>query len=541
MDAMRSPQQNPVLALWGRSGVRWLAGYALVLVCGVALVYYWRVAYGFAMLGPGIATAVVCTAFSVVYWAVFLCAHFLGQKLWLKTLCMVVLAGLCFGAANPPLQAPDETGHFLRAYSLGTGHFTFEEGEDFPADVDALCEAFPGFYNRELIEPGKMTMAEGFARYEQLKSSGGAQPASTLVQQFLGYIPQALGVAAGRLAGADALVCMYLARLANLLCYAALCGMAVYMAGRFLPILVALELCPVSLFMAASCSSDALFLGAIWLVAGACLSPVASRKRTAALVAGFAAAFAIKVTAAGLLPLLWLRPAPQKPLRLGPRGRALPRWAGPLVLAGGCLVAALALYQGLTFYSAAFSNITALYPDPSIRPADQLLFILQNIPRYLAVFCYSMYRDKWNLFSMGGFGWMDMTVSFVSYFSPLVLLFSAGLCALEGAREKLRTAVILFLTALLMYGGTYTGMYLTSTPYQLPEINGVQTRYLLGAFFAVLVLAAMLLGRTMALQNLRPGTPQKTPPAWRMLHLAFVYAVVCAVLLFQNYYIGIEG
>ena len=48
------------------------------------------------------------------------------------------------------------------------------------------------------------------------------------------------------------------------------------------------------------------------------------------------------------------------------------------------------------------------------------------------------------------------------------------------------------LTALLMYGATYTGLYLTSTPYQLPEINGVQTRYLLAAFFALLVLAAML-------------------------------------------------
>ncbi len=539
---MESPQKgqvNPLLALWGCSGVRWALGYMLVLACGVGLVYYWRVAYGFSMLSPAAATAAVCLAFSGVYGAVFLCAKFLPQKLWLKVMCLVVIAGVCFAAANPPLQAPDETGHFLRAYSLGSGHFTFEAGEDFPADVDALCEAFPGFYNRELIEPGLATMADGFTRYEQLKASGAAAPASTLVQQFLGYIPQALGVAAGRLAGADALACMYLARLANLLCYAALCGMALYMAGRFLPILAALMLCPVSLFMAASCSSDGLFLGAIWLVVGACLSPVATPKRTAALAAGFAAAFAIKVTAVGLLPLLWLRPAPPKPLRLG--RRALRPWQHTALTAAGCLAAALVLYEVLSLYSARFSTITALYPDPAIQPLAQLVFILQNIPRYAAVLCYSMYRDKWNLFSMGGFGWMDMTVSFVSYFSPLVLLFSAGLSALEGARETLRTGVVMALTALLLYGGTYTGMYLTSTPYQLPEINGVQTRYLLAAFFAVLVLAAMALGRTMALQNLRPGPPQKTPPAWRMAHLAFVYGVICAVFLFQNYYIGIEG
>ena len=131
------------------------------------------------------ATAAVCLAFTGVYGAVFLCAKFLPQKLWLKVMCLVVIAGVCFAAANPPLQAPDETGHFLRAYSLGSGHFTFEAGEDFPADVDALCEAFPGFYNRELIEPGLATMADGFTRYEQLKASGAAAPASTLVQQFL--------------------------------------------------------------------------------------------------------------------------------------------------------------------------------------------------------------------------------------------------------------------------------------------------------------------------------------------------------------------
>lgn len=531
-------------ALWGRAWVRWILGYVLVLACGVGLVYYWRVAYGFSALGPGAATAVVCVAFSAVYWAVFLCAHFVRQKLWLKAACLVVLGGLCFGAANPPLQAPDETGHYLRAYALGSGHFTFRQDEDFPADVDALCEAFPGFYNRELIEPGLATMAEGFTRYENLKASGAAAPASTLVQQFFGYIPQAAGVAAGRLFGADALWCMYLARLANLLCYAALCGMAVYLAGRFLPILLALMLCPISLFMAASCSSDGIFLGATWLFVGACLSPAVTKKRTAALLAGFAAMFAIKPTAVALLPLIWLRPAP--PRLLGRKGRRtdhkpLAPWVGHAATAAACLAVAVALFAALSAYSEWAKDYTPVYEDSAIRPVPQLLFILQNIPRYLAVWCYSMYRDKWNLFAMGGFGWMDMTVSFVSYFSPLVLLFSAALSALEGAREKLRTAWVMGLTALLMYGATYTGLYLTSTPYQLPEINGVQTRYLLAAFFALLVLAAMLLGRTMALQDLRPGKPQKTPPAWRMMHLSFVFAVVCAVFLFQNYYIGIEG
>ena len=61
---------------------------------------------------------------------------------------------------------------------------------------------------------------------------------------------------------------------------------------------------------------------------------------------------------------------------------------------------------------------------------------------------------------------------------------------------------------------------------------------LLGALFALFALASMLMGRTMALQNLRPGLPQKTPPAWRVLHYGFCFALVSALLLFQAYYIG---
>lgn len=355
------------------------------------------------------------------------------------------------------------------------------------------------------------------------------------MQQAVAYLPQAAGVAVGRLLGGDALVCMYLARAFNLLFYAAACGAALYMAGRFKAILVALMLCPVSLFMAASCSADSMFLGLTWAFIGACLSPVVTKKRMAALALSFGAIFYIKFTALALLPLVFLLPWDARPGRLSHGSRL----RGGALCAGLCAVSAAALYALQTAYVSLASNYRGLaYADPGIRPADQMAFIFSNIPRYIAVFCYSLYRDKANLFSIGVFGWMDMIVPFVSYFSPVVLLFAAGFSALEGAREPRRTGWLMVLCALLLYGFTYTGMYLTSTPYTLPEINGVQTRYLLGAFFALLVLAAMCMGRTMALQELREGAPQKTPPAWRMLHIAFCYAVVCALLLFQSYYIG---
>ena len=239
---------------------------------------------------------------------------------------------------------------------------------------------------------------------------------------------------------------------------------------------------------------------------------------------------------AALLPLLLLLPFEQKP-RKGKKAlsAAAQRW-GVLAV---CLAAGVIIYALLTGYTALASNYGRVpSADTGVDPGRQLAFVFSNLPRYLAVLLYSVYRDKANLFTIGNFGWMDMTVPFVSYFAPLFLLFASGVSALEGAREKLRTAWVFLATAVLMYGFTYTGMYLTSTPVSLPEINGVQTRYLLGALFALFALASMLMGRTMALQNLRPGLPQKTPPAWRVLHYGFCFALVSALLLFQAYYIG---
>lgn len=218
---------------------------------------------------------------------------------------------------------------------------------------------------------------------------------------------------------------------------------------------------------------------------GFCFSDRLSRGQVAALAVSFGLMVFAKYTPVAMLPLVALIPQPEG-LRAGRGKTARSRW----LVAAACLAGAALVYALLTAYTGFASNYGALpYADTGVRPGEQLRFILSNPPRYLAVFLYSLYRDKANLSMLGNFGWMDMNVPFVSVFSPLVLLFSAGMSALEGAREKPRTGWACALTAALLYAFTYAGMYLTSTPVSLPEINGVQSRYLLGAFFALLVLA----------------------------------------------------
>ncbi|MBD5094570.1 MAG: DUF2142 domain-containing protein [Subdoligranulum sp.] len=524
--------------LWEKSWVRWLCGYPVVLFCGAALVYYWRVIYALGEDAPGSAvwlTGAVCGIFSLVYLLVLLCAHFLRQDLALKTAVLAALAGLFFVFANPPLQAPDESEHFLRAYSIGSGNFLFNQQEDYPDDVDLLMR----YFNGAIAHTQEGGLAAGYRRYAQDVAAGAtAWNASTRVQQLIPYLPQAVGVAVGRLLGADAMACMYLARITNLLAYAAMCGAAIWFAGRFTAVLIAVMMCPITLFIVGSCSSDSMFLGLIWIFIGICLSDAVTPKRLVVLVLCFGITFYAKNTTIALLPLLALPPlwenvhigrAGKKPLSpAARRGLVL-----GIVLAGGLLA-----FQLLNGYTALASNYGSFeYFDPNIDPAAQVRFIFSNLPRYAAVFCYTLYRDGFCLFSMGAFGQLDVKIELINMVSPLVLLFAAGCSALEGACAPRKTGWAMGASAVLLYAFTYTGMYLTCTPVTLPEINGVQARYLLPAFFALLVLAAILMGRTMALQELRAGKLQKTPPAWRVLHLSFLWALVSAVLLFQRYYI----
>ncbi len=535
---MMSKFSQKCARLWEKSWVRWLCGYPAVLVCGVALIYYWRVVYQLGLDTPGSAlslTAAACGVFSAVYLLVFLGARFLRQELAVKTAALIALAGLFFVLVNPPLQAPDENEHFLRAYSIGSGNFQFDQREDYPDDVDLLIK----YFNGPVAHTQEGGLAGGYSRYASDVTEGAAaENASTKVQQLVPYLPQAAGVAAGRLFGADAMTCMYLARIANLLAYAALCGAAVYFAARLRAVLIAVMMCPIALFIAGSCSSDGVFLGLVWLFIGLCLSDRITLRRAVTLAVCFGVTFHAKSTVLALLPLLAL--LPKWEWRLKDKGEertvVIQRRFIPIIVLGGGLL----LYLLLNQYTALASNYGAFaYFDPNIDPAAQTRFIFSNLPRYAAVVCYTLYRDAFCVFSMGSFGWLDVKIDLVNWASPLLLLFAAACSAREGAREPKKTGWAMGAMAALIYAFTYTGMYLTCTPVTLPEINGVQARYLLPAFFALLVLAAMLIGRTMRLQDLRPGEPQKTPPAWRVLHLSFLWAAVSALLLFQRYYIEV--
>ena len=128
-----------------RRAALWALCTALAVLCAVAVTYYWRVFYAYTAV-PAVPLALCAAALAlcgaVAVWAcVYLCRSFAA-----RAALAILLCGALFCFANPPMQTPDESTHFLRANAISMGRFDFDYDRPYPADVNALIEAFPGSY-----------------------------------------------------------------------------------------------------------------------------------------------------------------------------------------------------------------------------------------------------------------------------------------------------------------------------------------------------------------------------------------------------------
>lgn len=525
---------------------------AAALAAAVGFMYYWRVVYYLDNRGvPALllygAAAVFVLAAALAVWA--------GLKLGsfdAKAALAIFLCGALFCFADPPLQVPDETAHFLRSYSLSQGRFTFDHDRLYPDDVAKLVESFPGAWvashtsqGLEYTEDGEErsyttagyalkqrgedgrveSIADGFAAYFD------GQPAKEEVGEpyffmTLSMLPQALGILVARLLGFKALGCLYAARLANLAAYAALCWLALKNCKRYKPVFTAFMLLPLSLYMAASVSYDATLLGFYYLVASFyCKDEILDRD-----IAVFIVAFLMMNLAKPYINLLWV----VLPLVL-PRSAwktRVKKWQ----LAVGCLVGGLALGKLFDWYGTAF-RFNYPYVGRQIEGAaevPQLLGILANPFRYASVLLGSFYENDFFLGQLGLFGALDLEVPFISLVSPLVLLFAAALSVHEKSSLKPMPAFGLGALSIVYMAGAATAMYITSTPVGMIRIIGLQARYFLPAFLMLFVLVAALLSHV-----LEPRLASGQAKAQRVaLGVSAVFGALGAVLLFQHYFIG---
>ena len=97
---------------------RWAFVLAVCASLGVVVSYYWRVFYGLDARGVSAAGVTgLCVGLAVLAGAAALALRRVRDFAKKGAAC-ILLCGVLFAFANPPMQTPDETDHYLRTYAI---------------------------------------------------------------------------------------------------------------------------------------------------------------------------------------------------------------------------------------------------------------------------------------------------------------------------------------------------------------------------------------------------------------------------------------
>ncbi|WP_295473686.1 DUF2142 domain-containing protein [uncultured Subdoligranulum sp.] len=536
-----------------RAVLVWGLALAAAALAGLVWSYCWRVFFYLDSRCPALWSTAGCVGFCLLaVGAVALVRRLPGFAA--RGAACILLCGVLFAFANPPLQTPDETDHYLRTYAISLGRFDFDYDRTYPEDVARLVEAFPGAWVNAHTSVGIGTdpdtgedkpydtagyalkqigsdgaiqsVADSFAAY----FSGGEEspeplhePVSFLILPFL---PGAAGMALVRLLGGGALACLYAGRLGNLLAYTLLCGAALHLARRYRPVLLCVMLLPLSLFMGASLSYDATLLACYYLMLALLSRPVWTTRTAAA----YAAACVFVNVAKPYLNLLWAL----LPLVLlaadawRARGR---RWLWSAAMAAGALAATL----GVETYGRLLRRnypVIARQGGQAVDGMAQLLFVLHNPLRTLATFWGTLYENEGFVGQLGIFGWKDLPIPLLNLLGPVALGLAVLLASAQPAGLGRRRALGLGGFGAVYAAGAMAAMYITYTPVAMVRIVGLQARYFLPVFLALALVAVAPLRRLLAPQLPLPRAERLAVP------LFAGHALLGAVLLFQHYFVG---
>jgi uncharacterized membrane protein len=341
-----------------------------------------------------------------------------------------LILGLVFGIAMllivPPFQVPDERNLFLRAYQISEAQFvpTWQNnvgGGMLPLSLDQVWKPFQDVRNnlnitsrRAIIDALGVPLRPDLRGYYALANCSSYSPVV--------FLPQAAGIALGRLLRWPPLVLMYLGRLANLSVWIGLGYLALRIAPGFGRMLLLLMLMPMSLFQAASVSPDALTNGLAFLVTAMVFHAVFADKSGHKspigwrwLVIFILSSSMLSLTKAAYLPLaglILLVPARQ----FGGHKK----FAAVLLLVAATSIIPLLLWARQTP-----GLDMATYRGPAFVSARQQLEFLKSHPAaLLQIPFYSAQRDGWLVVMsfVGRLGWLNIQLSPVFVFLYLGVL-----------------------------------------------------------------------------------------------------------------------
>lgn len=400
----------------------------------------------------------------------------------------VLVGGLCMLAMcwlTPPFQVPDEPQHYYRSYQLSRLEIRPEvrngqAGGALPDALPALVEQHLGTLanhqdGRKVPQRSLHDTLRGLGTPTEPERQHFVEFSGSALYAPSGYLPQAIGMAIGRALDFSPLGLLYAGRCANALAAIALTAWALSMlsVGRRFALVVALL--PMTQFMTASVSPDALTIAGGFLVA-ACVQRVLDEGRFSAWqravwLAGAVLLCAVKVV---YFPILAV-------IVIGLYGRT--QWVDPQrrrAVAQQALgvVAALALVA-FWFWWRSSEPVKGGGSPAGVDPTAQIAYLREQLlmPVRVALRSLVYHRDFLWESMIGRLGWLNVEL-------PAALLAMAAaalaLSLVETARRA-RPGVGASATVVLLVGVSVVlielALYIAWTPARAYFAVGVQGRY----------------------------------------------------------------
>ena len=298
---------------------------------------------------------------------------------------------------------------------------------------------------------------------------------NTTVYAPTGYLPQALGVAFGKVTGMGVMRTLELARLLNGTFAILVCALALCWCRRGKVVMFVVLLMPMTLSLFASCNQDTTLI-ALTCLAFAIVSRQIAAGAPLSLTQATVLALSLLIVCLGrppYVPLLLVLLIPH----LLPPWRSKPSWLpGPFLAAS--LVAATVVW-----WRVASASTRGLVPPSAAYGAVDAKLQLLNLfhhPGTVAVLAGYVFRHAAVYFAgmVGVMGWLDTPMPPSYYLAMVLVLLTACLAELAlGGKVKRSATALLLVSPLAALAAVFLIEYLTWTWVGAPAIYGVQGRY----------------------------------------------------------------
>jgi uncharacterized membrane protein len=391
------------------------------------------------------------------------------------------------------MQAPDEFAHLNRAYGIAEGSCVAPVLTPIPLSIEKLSVAFPPKLETQRRISSSDILAVLHIPLSEAQQDRVRNEAANMYSCFP-YLPEAVGIEAGRVFGAAPGVILYLGRLANLIAYLGVVYLALGQLPDFQIPLLSLALTPMALSQAASASWDGVAFSTAFFLCAYILRlawdpTIVTLQRRHYLVLGGAIVLAgLCKTDVWLAPLLILIPVSKF-------GSSRRKWAVLL----GVIALALLVIAGWNYVNRANMAlwIARINDWRQIQFSENAAFVYQHPVLFLQAVIRTL-AARWPEFAsefVGKLGWLVVSLpEWVIWLYFLLLGFVAMTGTAENRMKPGHRLVCLGVVAVAVIS-IFIGMWCAEVPpdyrnivlHGAGHVPGVQGRYFIPFAFPLLL------------------------------------------------------